>query len=68
MIGSRIHDFRLERKMSQKDLASLTGVAQSTLSDIEHNRYEPKSSIIAAFARALNTTTDELIGTQEVAK
>ncbi|MEK0384784.1 helix-turn-helix transcriptional regulator [Lacticaseibacillus paracasei] len=61
MIGSRIRDLRLEKHMSQGELAKLVEVPQPTLSDIEHNRYEPRAGDISKYAQVLNVTVDMLL-------
>lgn len=61
MIGTKIRDLRLEKKMTQGELSSLIDVPQNTLSDIEHNRYEPKASALTKYASALGVTVDELL-------
>ena len=61
MIGSRIRDLRLEKHMSQGELAKLVEVPQPTLSDIEPNRYEPRAGDISKYAQVLNVTVDMLL-------
>lgn len=61
MIGTRIRDLRLEKKMNQGELAKLVGVPQPTLSDIEHNRYEPRVSDLSKYAEMLDVTVDQLL-------
>lgn len=68
MIGTRIRDLRLEKHMTQGNLAKLIDVPQNTLSDIERNRYEPKVSTINKYAQALGTTVDELLNPKEMTK
>lgn len=61
MIGTKIRDLRLEKRMTQGELSNLIDVPQNTLSDIEHNRYEPKASALVKYANALNVSVDELL-------
>ena len=61
-IGERIVFLREERDMSQKHLAYTIGIAPTTLSRYENNLYEPKAEILNRLAKALDTTSDFLIG------
>ena len=61
-IGERIAFLREERNMSQKCLASLIQVTPATMSRYENNIYEPKGAILSNLARALQTTSDFLLG------
>lgn len=61
MIGTRIRDLRLEKKMTQGELAKFVGVPQPTLSDIEHNRYEPRVSDLSKYAEMLGVTVAKLL-------
>jgi transcriptional regulator with XRE-family HTH domain len=61
MIGTRIRDLRMQKHLSQSYLAKTVGIPQPTLSDIEHNRYEPRVSMVNKFADVLGVTVDNLI-------
>lgn len=61
MIGSQIREYRQARKLSQSNIAQLIGVPQSTLSDIENNRYEPKISLASRIAEVLGVTLEALL-------
>lgn len=68
MIGNRIKNLRLEKNMTQSELSRLVNVPQNTLSDIEHDYYEPKVSALSRFANALGITVDDLLDSKEVTK
>ena len=65
-IGQRIRRIRKERGIDrQEDLAPLCGIKQSTLSDIESKNREFSATVLYAFAKALEVSTDEIMyGTQ----
>lgn len=66
-IGQRIRRIRKERGIDrQEDLAPLCGIKQSTLSDIESKNREFSATVLYAFAKALEVSTDEIMyGTKE---
>jgi len=59
----KIKQLRLERGLSQIELANKIGVAKSTYSLYESGKREPDVLKIKKIAAALNTTGDELLGT-----
>lgn len=61
-VGDRILNLRKELSLSQKELADKVGITEASLSRYENNKREPKGEIIAKLAKALNTTTDYLLG------
>lgn len=65
-IGKRIVFLREERDMSQKHLAYTIGIAPTTLSRYENNLYEPKAEILNRLPKALDTTSDFLIGLTDI--
>ena len=65
-IGERIIFLRQERDMSQKELAYTIHIAPTSLSRYEHNYYEPKAEILFRISKALNTTSDFLLGLTDV--
>ena len=53
MIIMKVWDARIKRKLTLSQLSQLTGIAKSTLSDIENNRVDPKISQLDKIAIAL---------------
>lgn len=53
------------KNISQTELAKLTGITQSSISDYINNRYKPKQDKIDLLAKALNTTPAYLMGWEE---
>jgi transcriptional regulator with XRE-family HTH domain len=66
-IGTRIQRLRIQRNMSQADLAERSGVGQSLISRLERgSRPNPTADVLRRLARTLGCTTDYLIGMHEV--
>jgi len=59
--GYRLTELRERLRYSQEDLAALIGTSQKQISKYEHGA-EPGSEKLALMARALDTTTDYLLG------
>lgn len=53
-IGHTIKSIRLEKKISQRDLAGKIGISNSYLSDIEHLRAVPSLQIYVKICEALD--------------
>lgn len=60
MIIIKVWDARIKRKLTLSQLSQLTGLAKSTLSDIENNRVDPKISQLDKIAIALAVPIEEL--------
>lgn len=58
----RLEELRKDRGMTQKELASLTGVQQNTVSQWETGDRKPSSTVLPRLANALGCTIDELYG------
>jgi transcriptional regulator with XRE-family HTH domain len=59
-MGERIATLLKEMNISQKDLAMMIGVTESSLTRYIKNEREPKIEVLANLATALNTTVDYL--------
>ncbi|MCT4410355.1 helix-turn-helix transcriptional regulator [Leuconostoc falkenbergense] len=55
-----IKDFRSANKISQAELATLTGVTRQTINAIENNKYDPSLKLAFDLANILHTSVDEL--------
>ena len=51
---------RVERDLSQEDLANLVGVTRQTIGLIEAGNYSPTLRLCVAICRALGKTLDDL--------
>ena len=61
-LGERIKELRLERGLSQKELADKIGVATNTISQYESGKSKTSITVLANLAIALDTNTDFLLG------
>lgn len=58
----RIKELRLEKNISQMDLALATGISQSAIAKWELGKTEPTATAIITLARFFGETTDYLLG------
>ncbi len=61
-LGKNIIKYRKIHNMKSLELAERAGITQSYLSEIERNKKIPSLEVIQKLAKALNTTTSELLG------
>lgn len=59
-LGERIRQLREDKDQSLRELARAVGVSAAFLSDVELGRRFPSDKHLAAIARALDTTLDDL--------
>ena len=52
---------RKDKKLTQKKLAGLSNVSQSTISEIESGRVQPSLATVEKLAKALDVTVNVLI-------
>ena len=64
VVGENIKRIRKEKKLSQRQLADLSGISQSAISDIENPAVTklPNIDTIQKLASALRVSIDELTG------
>jgi len=60
-LGAYITKVRRDRKMSQQQLADLSGKMLNTISNIERGLTDPKAGTLVAIAKALRIPPQELI-------
>ena len=66
MLGERVRHARLAAKMTQEQLAELSGLKQFHISRIENGDIKDiKGDTIVRLARALRVSTDYLLGMDE---
>ncbi|MBQ2717152.1 MAG: helix-turn-helix transcriptional regulator [Clostridia bacterium] len=58
-IGTKIKELRIEKELSQTELAKLVGVSQKAVDYWERNVNEPKASYIIALVKIFEITFDE---------
>ena len=61
-IKERIRDARKNAGMTQKALSEATGIAEISIRNYEAGKRKPQSEQLKALARALDVTTDYLLG------
>ena len=62
MIGTRIKQLRLEKDITQKDLADFLGVTPKAISFYELGQRMPSNDVILKLAQKFGVTTDYLLG------
>ncbi|MCR3955801.1 MAG: helix-turn-helix domain-containing protein [Gudongella sp.] len=65
--GSRLKKARKKTGITQKDLSSRLGIAQSTIANYENNTRFPGETILREISDYLNTSIDYLMGMEETA-
>ena len=61
-LGETIRELRVERKLSQPQLAALLNVSNGIISGWENNLYEPKASNIKKICQIFAVSADYLLG------
>jgi len=64
-LGERIRRLRLEKNISQRNLAKMVGTSPGLISFIERDRNKPNYRIIGRLAKVLGISTDYLIFGEE---
>ena len=57
---SKIQQMRIQRGMTQLDLARMVGISESAYQLYEYGRREPKARTASRIAKALGTTVETL--------
>lgn len=60
--GERIKELRIQKNMSQMDLALATRISQSAIAKWELGKTEPTATAIITLARFFDETADYLLG------
>lgn len=60
--GEKIKKLRIERNLTQKQLAEMTGVAISAISSYESGNRYPSYDVLISLARIFHVSTDYLLG------
>lgn len=59
-VSNRVKELRVERGLTQQQLADAVGVSRQSINSIECNRYVPSLPLALAFARVFTCSTDEI--------
>jgi putative transcriptional regulator len=62
---NRVREQRLQREMSQAELAAALGVSRQTVISIENGRYLPSLPLAFAIARFFDLTVDKMFDPDE---
>lgn len=62
---NRLRELRLERNLTQNELAKLLGITQDSISLWENNRRTPDTAYIVKLCKIFNVTTDYLLGLED---
>lgn len=60
--GSKVKELRLEKGLTQQQLANLLGVAVSAISSYESGSRYPSYEVLISLARIFHVSTDYLLG------
>ena len=61
-LGKAIKKVRIDKGISQRDLAHQAGLRQAHLSLIENDHHDPSATIVRTLARELGVSADVLLG------
>ena len=64
-LGTRIRELRIEKGLTQPQLAEKIGVSKAVISFWENNVNEPKASYVKRLAKCFNVTADYLLDMTE---
>jgi transcriptional regulator with XRE-family HTH domain len=63
-IGQRIHEVRRARRLTQREVAKRTGIAEPFLSRVENNHAQPSVSTLERLAEAMGVTMGDLLAVE----
>jgi transcriptional regulator with XRE-family HTH domain len=64
LFGLKLRQMRLDKSLTQYELADRAGLSQSYINEIEKGKKYPKTEKIIALAKAMDTTYDTLVSLQ----
>lgn len=60
LVDTQIHVYRAKKRMTQQELADMSGVARQTIMQLEKNKYNPSLSLAFTISQALDASIDDL--------
>lgn len=60
-IGNNVKTYRAKRGLTQAELALITELASSTISDIERDSKAPSVKVVKKLSKALHCTANDLL-------
>ena len=64
-VKNRVKEFRMNRELTQKDLAELAGVSRQSINSIEKEKYIPSLPLALKMAKIFNCKLDDLFELDE---
>ena len=64
-VVNHVREYRLQRALSQEELANRVGVSRQSINSIERGRYVPSLPLALKIARLFDCPTDELFQLEE---
>ena len=64
-VQNQIRDLRLQRSITQEDLAAAVGVSRQSINSIERGRYIPSLPLALKFSRFFNCSVNEIFQIME---
>lgn len=64
-IGRRLRELRQRRGLTQAEVAAQLGIDQTLVSNYERGAARLHGALVAGFAKALRTSTDEILGLRD---
>lgn len=68
MLGNRLKKLRLQKKLTQLQVAKLVNISEARYNLYENNRRQPDYNLLKDLAKVLDTTTDYLLGNDDTTK
>lgn len=68
MLGNRLKKLRLEKKLTQLQVAKQVNISEARYNLYENNRRQPDYNLLKDLAKVLDTTTDYLLGNDSTTK
>ena len=62
---SKIHVYRVTKRMTQQELADLVGVSRQTIMQLERNRYNPSMLLAYSIAKVFDVAIEDLFDFKE---
>ncbi len=66
IIAVKIKELRIEKKLTQKELAEMVGCSPSMVTRWEKGECEPTATAILKLSEALDCSTDYLLGKKDI--
>jgi transcriptional regulator with XRE-family HTH domain len=68
LIGDRLRELRKKRGLTQTEIAERLGINQTLVSQYERGKLRLHGALIAALARALRVSSDEILGLRNLSE